>query len=101
MSERIEQAPGRLDIALVPGDDITFIIHSSIDLSGYTLAATSGNLTFAVSATSGMPAGYFYDVTITTTQSSGITADRKWQLDWTDGNSKKRRAISGTIKVLS
>lgn len=38
---QVEQRPGKLDIGIVPGDDFTFNIHSSIDLSGYTLAATS------------------------------------------------------------
>ena len=98
---QVEQRPGKLDIGIVPGDDFTFNIHSSIDLSGYTLAATSGAVTFTITPTAGMTTGYYYDITITSAQSATFTAERWWVLSWVDGGGKKRRIASGTIRLLA
>jgi hypothetical protein len=97
----IRQGPGQLDIALVYGDDFTFPIRSSIDLSGYTLAAKCGSVTFAVTATPGMPVGYYYNITITAAQSAAFTADNLvWTFTWVDPNTKKRTAAAGIIRRI-
>jgi hypothetical protein len=98
---QVEQRPGKLDIGIVPGDDFTFTIHSSINLAGYTLTASSGTVTFTVSPTAGMPAGYYYDITITDDQSVLFASDLAWKLSWVDAGGKKRRIASGTIRILS
>lgn len=98
----IRQAPAPLDLCMVYGDDFTFTIHSSIDLSGYTLSAKVGSVTLTVSETSGMEAGYYYDITITAVQSSAFTSDSMaWTLTWTDTLTKKRTAIAGTIRRIT
>ena len=98
----IRQAPAPLDISMVYGDDFTFTIHSSIDLSGYTIAAKVGAVTLTVSATPGMTAGYYYNITITAAQSAAFTSDSlAWTFTWTDALSKKRTAISGAIRRIT
>lgn len=97
---QVDQRPGSLDIGIVPGDDFTFTIHSPINLSGYTLSAKSGSVALAISATTGMPAGYYYDITITKAQSVLFTANRPWTIEWDDPNSKHRMAVRGTIRII-
>ena len=97
---QIDQRPASLDIGIVPGDDFAFTIHSPIDLSGYTLAAKTGSVTLSISATPGMPAGYYYNVTITKAQSAAFAADRSWTLEWDDPNAKHRRVVAGAIRVI-
>lgn len=97
----VRQSPGALDILMVWGDDFTFILHSSIDLSGYTLEAWAGATPLTVSPTVGMTTGYYYDVTITSAQSDAFTGDRTWVLAWTDPETKKRTAIAGVIRQFT
>ena len=97
---QVAQRPGNLDIGIVPGDDFTFTVHSPIDLSGYTLSAKSGAVTFTMSATAGHPAGYYYEITITKAQSVLFTADRTWEITWDDPNAKHRTVNKGIIRRL-
>jgi len=91
------QRPGKLDILIERGDDVRFTIKSSIDLSGYTLAAKSGSTTLSISATEGMPAGYYYDITITKAQTAVLASGSVWELSWDDTATKHRKAAKGRI----
>lgn len=97
---QVDQRPGSLDIGIVPGDDFTFTVHSPINLSGYTLSAKSGSVTFTMAATDGQPAGYYYDITITKAQSVLFTENRVWRLEWDDPATKHRTVAKGTIRLL-
>lgn len=97
---QVDQRPGNLDIGIVPGDDMTFTIHSPIDLSGYTLSAKSGSVTLSIVPTPGMTAGYYYNVTITKEQSVLFTADRVWTLEWDDPATNHRTANRGRIRLI-
>ena len=96
MAQYIQRA-GKLDILTERGDDVRFTIHSSINLSGYTLAAKCGTTIFTVTPTAGMPAGYYYDITITKAQSTTLASGAVWEFSWDDTASKHRKAATGRI----
>lgn len=91
----IKQLPSVLDISLVKGDDFTFSIHSSVDLSTFQLHAGCGDQTFKITPIS----SYDYDITITKQQSNSFVHDKSWTLEWVDSNGSHRTILKGTIKA--
>ena len=97
---QIEQRAGSLDIGIVPGDDFTFTVHSPINLTGYTLAATTKSVTLTVGASAELNAGFYYDITITKAQSVLFTKDRAWKFTWIDTATKTRTIAKGIIRII-
>lgn len=97
---QVRQAPGPLDIGIVPGDDMSFIIHPSTSLAAYTLSSVSGDMTLSIAQTEGMAAGLYYTVTITRAQSAQFTEDREWELVWIAPGDKRRTFGKGNIRII-
>ena len=91
----IKQLPNVLDISLVKGDDFTFSIHSSVDLSTSQLHAGCGDQTFKITPVS----VYDYNITITKQQTNNFVHNKSWTLEWIDSNNEHRTVLKGTIKA--
>ena len=103
----ITQIPGRLNIKLAQGDDLSILLDFSIDLTGYTweskVVETDGTETVITVAETSLSDGQI-TLTMTDTLSSAISATgnstyHSWYLDRTNAGSQ-RRYLSGDFEVI-
>lgn len=96
--------PGQLNIRLARGDDISVLLDTSLNMTGYTVTSSitslvTGNevvpFTVAfVSATAGQ-----VNVSLTDTQTAALARGTYgWNLKWTEG-SATRTGLSGYVEV--
>lgn len=100
-----DQTPGKLPLSFVRGDSFSALLDFSIDLTGYTFAASlvsvvSGldvvTLTSSVvSAASGQ-----VNVALTAAQTTALPRGTyQWKFVWTQGNAV-RTALAGFVEAL-
>ena len=103
----VEQIPGRLNIKLAQGDDLSILLDFDIDLTGYTFESkvveTNGTETVITVAETDLSAGQI-TLTMTDTLSEALTATsnntfHSWYLDRTNAGSQ-RRYLSGDFEVI-
>jgi len=100
---KVEQVPGRLDIKMAQGDDLSILIDFDIDLTGYTFAAstveTDASTTTITVAETDLSNGQI-TLTMTDTLSDAIDEGvHKWYLDRTNAGAQ-RRYLAGDFEVV-
>lgn len=99
----VKQIPGRLDIVLAQGDDMSILLDFDIDMTGYTFAASTdevdGSTTTITVAETDLANGQI-TLTMTDTLSAAIAVGvHKWYLDRTNAGSQ-RRYLAGDFVVV-
>lgn len=99
--------PGRLNLALVTGDEFAFGAEFNLDLTGYTVEATlydadTGDTIVepALTVTPGADTSTV-DVLMTETDTAGLTAGARmrWHMRWTTPDSVTRTVLAGTVEA--
>lgn len=105
MTALAAQSPGSLDLAFRRGDEYARLLDFSIDLTGYTFAASiRSRLTGAVVATPtitavNLAAGQI-NLSLTELQTSSLAVgDYDWSLTWSAPGTVTRTALAGIVEV--
>lgn len=99
--------PGKLDLVLVAGDDFSLPLQISGDRSAYTFAAylepTAGGTSVAFTVGSATYAGGVTSLTLSlaNTATDALAGEYVWACRWTDGSSKLRTILQGSVRVIS
>ncbi len=102
MATIVEQVPGRLDIKISKGDDMSILIDFDIDITGYTHTASTVELdasTTAITVVDTDLGNGQITLTMTDTLLGAIAVGtHKWYLDRTNAGFQ-RRTLSGNFEV--
>lgn len=99
----VTQIPGKLDIVLAQGDDMSILVDFDIVLTGYTFSSavqeTDGNTTTITVVETDLASGQV-TLTMTDTLSGAIEpGTHKWYLDRTDTDNQ-RRYLAGDFIII-
>lgn len=100
------QLPGRLNLALVRGDEFPFDAEFNLDLTGYTVEATIYNAETeetivepALTVTPGTESTVAFLLTEADTEELTAGARMRWYMRWTTPESVTRTVLAGTVEV--
>lgn len=107
MGATVDTLPGRLNLALIQGDELGQLLDFSVNLTGYTFYAavfstvTGSEVVGLTVADVNLAAGQV-NVSLTETQTAALAAGSySWRLSWTAPGSVKRTAIEGVLEVVA
>lgn len=101
---QVEQVPGRLDIKIAQGDDISILLDFDIDMTGYTFTSnvveTDASTTVITVVDTDLSAGQI-TLTMTDELSAALAvATHSWYVDRTNAGSQ-RRYLAGDFIVIA
>lgn len=100
-----DQTPGNLPISFVRGDSLSALLDFSVNLTGYTFAASlvsvvSGSEVVALTSSVVSAANGQVNVALTAAQTAGLARGTyQWKFAWTQGNAV-RTALVGFVEAL-
>lgn len=107
MGAVVDTLPGRLNLALVQGDELGQLLDFDVTLSGYSFQAevrstVTGDQVVAMTVTGVNLSAGQVNVSLTETQTAALAAGSySWRLSWTAPGSVKRTAIEGVLEVIA
>ena len=107
MGAVVDTLPGRLNLALVQGDELGQLLDFSVSLAGHTFqsavySTVTGDQVVAMTVTGVNLSAGQVNVSLTETQTAALAAGSySWRLSWTAPGSVKRTAIEGVLEVIA
>lgn len=107
MGAVVDTLPGRLNLALVRGDELGHTLDFDVTLSGYSfqadvLSTVTGEQVVAMTVTPVNLSAGQVSVSLTETQTAALAAGSySWRMSWTAPGTVKRTAIEGVLEVVA
>ena len=107
MGASVDTLHGRLNLALVQGDELGQLLDFSVDLSSYTFAAdvsstVTGDQVVAITVSPVNLAAGQVNISLTEAQTEALAAGTyAWRLSWTAPGTVKRTAMEGFLEVVA
>lgn len=107
MGATVDTLPGRLNLALIQGDELGQLLDFSVSLSGFSfqadvLSTVTGDQVVSMTVTPVNLSAGQVNVSLTETQTAALAAGSySWRLSWTAPGSVKRTALEGVLEVVA